>query len=126
MQSHLQTTLFALFLGSKNSQPRQMTLGERKRNGPRVLVNKLNINHDVIERLRRITKVCGKQAAVGKTKNQNAEAVEVNVSKVTENKREVVNGSCNGSEPRKVLPKEKNNKESTGKVSIQGKSISEF
>lgn len=103
-----------------------MTLGERKRNGPRVLVNKLNINHDVIERLRRITKVCGKQAAVGKTKNQNAEVLEVNVSKVTENKREVVNGSCNGSEPRKVLPKENNNKESTGKVSIQGKSISEF
>jgi len=71
----------------------QMTLGERKRKGPRVLVNKLNVNHDIIERLRRITKMCGKEMAAGKTQSQTAEMSEAGGSNPAENKKEITNGS---------------------------------
>ena len=71
----------------------QMTLGERKRKGPRVLVNKLNVNHDIIERLRRITKMCGNDMAAGKVQNQTAEMSEAGESNPAESKKELSNGS---------------------------------
>lgn len=81
-----------------------MTLGERKRKGPRVLVNKLNVNNDVIERLRRITKMCGKQMA--------AEMSEVGGSNPAENKKEVTNGSHSVKEEEK-RPLQEGSKESS-------------
>ena len=71
----------------------QMTLGERKRKGPRVLVNKLNVNNDIIERLRRITKICGKQMAAGKAQSQTVEMSKAGESNEAESKKEITNGS---------------------------------
>lgn len=96
-----------------------MTLGERKRKGPRVLVNKLNVNHDVIERLRRITKMCGKQIAAGKIQSQTTEIVDDNKSKPTENKKEITNGCHNDKDEEKRLPQENGSKESFDKHSKQ-------
>jgi len=98
-----------------------MTLGERKRIGPRVLVNKLNINKDVIDRLRRITKACGKlQAATDKAKSQTAENAEANGMKATENQQEVINGSSSDNEPKKRLKEDVNGiKKSPDKDSTQ-------
>lgn len=70
-----------------------MTLGERKRKGPRVLVNKLNVNLDIIERLRRITKMCGKQMGAGKAQSQTPEMSEARGSNPAEDKKEITNGS---------------------------------
>ena len=109
---YIKAALFSMFLGSKNIPPRPMTLGERKRNGPRVLVNKLNINHEVIERLRRITKVCGRQLAPDKVNSQGAEMDEINGSKDTEKKNEG---------EKKSLVKEAKTKESTDKDSVKSK-----
>ena len=119
--SQLQRTLLFLFLGPQNCQPRPMTLGERKRIGPRVLVNKLNINKDVIDRLRRITKACGKlQAATDKAKSQTAENAEANGMKATENQQEVINGSSSDNEPKKRLKEDVNGiKKSPDKDSTQ-------
>ena len=97
----------------------QMTLGERKRKGPRVLVNKLNVNHDVIERLRRITKLCGKQMAAGEMQSQTAEIVKVNGSNPTENKKEVTNGFDNEKDEEKRMPQENGSRESPDKDSKQ-------
>ena len=44
----------------------QVSLGEGKSNLPRVLVNKLTISHDVVGRLRRLTKCCGKRVTAEK------------------------------------------------------------
>lgn len=98
-----------------------MTLGERKRNGPRVLVNRLNINQDVIERLRRITKVCGKPIAPDKAKNQSTEASKVNEVMGTGDKREIVNGSCNSDDKNKRITEENGIKEAGDKDSKESK-----
>ena len=44
----------------------QVTYGERKRNIPQDLIDKLNISYDVTERLRRLTKFCEKAATAEK------------------------------------------------------------
>lgn len=88
----------------------QMTVGERKRKGPRVLVNKLNVNYDVIERLRRITKMCGTQMAAGKAQNQTVEMSEVGRSTPAENKKEVTNG-CHSDKEEKKRPLQDGSKE---------------
>ena len=98
-----------------------MTLGERKRNGPRVLVNRLNINQDVIERLRRITKECGKPIGPDKAKNEGTEASKVNGVMGAENKREIVNGSCKSDDKDKTITEENGIKEAGDKDSKQSK-----
>lgn len=110
-----------MLLETKNghTQGSQMTLGERKRKGPRVLVNKLNVNHDVIERLRRITKMCGKQVAAVKGQDHTAEKIEVNGSNPTENKEEITNGFHIEREEEKRVPQENGSKESSDKDSEQ-------
>lgn len=113
--------------GSNNSQSlqdpgSQMTLGERKRNGPRVLVNKLTVNHNVIERLRRITKLCGKHSANGKVENQSAEVGEVVGSNPTENGKDITNGSHIEKDEEKRPPQENGSKESSAEESKQSKS----
>ena len=87
-----------------------MTLGdlERKRKGPIVLVNKLNVNHDIIERLRRITNMCGKQVAAGKAQSQTPEMSETTGLNLTENKKDITIGSHNVKEEEQRLIQEEN------------------
>ena len=56
-------------------------------------MNKLNVNNDIIERLRRITKICGKQMAAGKAQNQTVEMSKAGESNEAESKKEITNGS---------------------------------
>ena len=60
------TYLIVLFIGLKSTQSQTLTLEELKRNGPRVLVNRLN--KDLIDKLRRATVGGGEKIMVKSTK----------------------------------------------------------
>lgn len=115
-------------LGSRSDQPRPMTLGERKRNGPRVLVNRLTLNNEIIERLRRVTKLCGKQTAVKKSDSQGNTAGEVNSLNDAENAPTEVgtNETGNGSELKNSTFNDAESKELIPEESRQGKLILQF
>ena len=117
-----------IVLGSRSDQPRPMTLGERKRNGPRVLVNRLNLNNEIIERLRRVTKLWGKQTAVKKSDSQGNKAGEVNSLNDAENAPAEVgtNGTGNGSELKNSTFNDAESKELIPEESRQGKLILQF
>ena len=121
------SSIFAV-LGSRSDQPRPMTLGERKRNGPRVLVNRLNLNNEIIERLRRVTKLWGKQTAVKKSDSQGNKAGEVNGLNDAENAPAEVgtNGIGNGSGLKNGVFKDAESKELIPEESKQGKLIFHF
>ena len=59
-------TLIVLFIGLKSSQSQTLTLEELKRNGPRVLVNRLN--KELIDKLRRATVEDGEKVMAKSTK----------------------------------------------------------
>ena len=115
-------------LGSRSDQPRPMTLGERKRNGPRVLVNRLNLNSEIVERLCRVTKLWGKQTAVKKSDSQENKAGEVNSLNDAENAPAEVgkNGTGNGSELKNRTFNDAESKELRPEESRQGKLILQF
>ena len=60
------TYLIVLFIGLKSSQSQTLTLEELKRNGPRVLVNRLN--KELIDKLRRATVEDGEKVMTKSTK----------------------------------------------------------
>ena len=60
------TYLIVLFIGLKSSQSQTLTLEELKRNGPRVLVNRLN--KELIDKLRRATVEDGEKVMAKSTK----------------------------------------------------------
>ena len=102
------TYLIVLFIGLKSSQSQTLTLEELKRNGPRVLVNRLN--KELIDKLRRATVEDGEKVMTKSTKPGMS----------TESRIEEANPSVNR---RERALEDKEMKEAGGKDEIkQGKS----
>lgn len=98
-----------------------MTLGERKRNGPRVLVNRLNLEQDIIERFRRIAKAYAKQTSSDEAKSESSTASGVNGAVGSENKERIMNCSHGGDDNKTKIAELNIFKKAGGKDSRQGK-----
>lgn len=98
-----------------------MTLGERKRNGPRVLVNRLNLEQDIIERFRRVAKAYAKQTSSDEAKSESTTASGVNGTVGSENKEQIMNCSHGGDDNKTKIAEQNIFKKAGGKDSRQGK-----
>ena len=82
------TYLIVLFIGLKSSQSQTLTLEELKRNGPRVLVNRLN--KELIDKLRRATVEDGEKVMAKSTKPAMSTESRIEEANPSVNRRERV------------------------------------